>query len=169
MAQDLSSDDGTETSTGNAVEVARPSQVISDDALTGIKSYEDAWAAAEAAGGAVEDWSDYGTGFVVVANKDELVDKPFVIAEWRFNDGKFADQFVSMAVVTKDNRKLIVNDGGTGIRDQLMRVTAKRLERGAPEGTARVGLVCERGLRKSTYPFTDDQGKEQTGTTYYLG
>jgi len=59
---------------------------------------------------------------------------------------------------------VIVNDGSTGIRDQLTRYASKY-----DDDTAKCPpLVINKGLRKSEYPYESEEGV-QTATTWYLG
>lgn len=156
--------------TGTAVEkpLNAPS-VFDTDALAEIASFEHALQALSDAGVAAEEMSAYGSGFVVLDKKDKskLVGEDFVILEWRFNDSKMSDEgFVSFACVTRDGRKFVVNDGGTGIRRQLVAVTRKRHK----EGHARPnnGLMVRGGLSASTYLTEDADGHSIEATTYYL-
>ena len=70
---------------------------------------------------------------------------------------------MSATIVTKDGRKLIMNDGSTGIYQQLRSVTDNRIanNRANPQG----GLAVEKGLRVSVYDNPVGQGKSRT---YYL-
>lgn len=84
----------------------------------------------------------------------ELFDgRPFTLLEWRFNDGAYDNEFVSMTVVDEHNRIGIINDGGTGVHDQLRRLTDKM-------GTQRGPIRCVNGLSKSDYFVAED------GTVY---
>ena len=145
---------------------------VSDDLLSRIDGYEAALAALDAAGVAYESISDYGTGFFVV-DKERLVTVPFVILEWRFNESKehydannMPLVFVSAAVVTEGGDKFIINDGSTGIRQQLQAITARRRENN--HATPQNGLVVPHGLTVSQYLYTDASGKSSTARTYYL-
>lgn len=95
----------------------------------------------------------------VVEDKSHLVGVPFVGLRWRFNKGD-AGEFVSMEVVTEDGRRLIVNDGSTGIYQQLLRLTT--------ETGRTAGIACKKGLRRSDYTYTDEKGTERPATTFYL-
>lgn len=137
--------------------------VLSDDDLYGITSFTEAMQFADTGNG-VEDYADYGTGFEVV-DKETLLRTPFVILEWRFHDGDIGE-FVSFSAVTEDGRKVVVNDGSTGILQQLRKVSDKRIENGVPDPQTR--LLVKKGLRVSRYKFLDDKGKERDAATYYL-
>lgn len=113
-----------------------------------------------------------GNGFAMLANKDNLIGVPFAVIKWQFYPGKFADNFVTAMVVTADNRKFLINDGGTGICSQLQDVTT---------GTGRQGgMVARHGLTRSEYEFcedhrssrcNEDDGQEHTmrpAVTYYI-
>jgi len=147
-------------------DVAR--QSFSDDKLGAITSFADAAALLNDSGVAVEDYSDYGTGFTVLKteHKDQLTGAPFVILEWRFTDGDNGE-FVSALIVTKDNRKLVLNDGSTGIKDQLKAVTASRESSKHKNPTQ--GLVVPNGLTRSDYQYADPKtGELRPATTFYL-
>lgn len=140
---------------------------IDDQTLAEIRSFDDALRQAEATG-ELENYSDYGTGFVVLptAEKNRLVGVPFVILEWRFTNGDNG-LFVSCAIVTKNGEKLIVNDGSTGIRDQLVKITEQRKAKGRTE--PQKSLIVERGLTESRYEYPDPKtGEMRPAVTYYL-
>ena len=149
--------------TENSTEIVSAKRVFNDDALANITDFTSAMQALEDSGRVVETVTDYGNGFSVVENKARLVGVPFVILEWRFNESSMSDlPFVSATIVTQDNAKLILNDGGTGIRDQLLRISDRR------GGDNNTGLLVPKGLTESNYTFIDDSGKERSATTYYL-
>jgi len=142
--------------------------IFSDEQLQAIGGIDDALALFD--GEALDSFADYGTGFRIVRDKRQLVDVPFVILEWRFTSGDMGG-FVSFAAVTQSNDKVIVNDGSTGIREQLERVTMTRQKRGhnMPQHWLRV----MGGLRMSEYEV--DVPDERTGivtkrkaATFYL-
>jgi hypothetical protein len=146
---------------------------LSDDFLADIHTFEDAFSAMETAGYTAEDWADYGTGFEVLDSngKARLVGVPFAILEWRFNDGDMGT-FVSCMLVTKANEKLVMNDGSTGIRDQLAQVTRKRVEKGHPE-PQKGPFYVRQGLSRSDYKveIPDTKTGEMVSipaTTFYL-
>ena len=169
----------TKTDIENA-ELTRSDSAFDDADLASVGSFSDAMELLSASGLIAEDFaSSYGTGFTVLDTKDKarLVGVDFMILEWAFNTGENGE-FVSAAIVTEPGEKLILNDGSTGIRDQLRTVTATRLARGVPHADAYKALLVK-GLRESTYPTLD--GKPLTkgqiadgvkpdgrGTTFYL-
>lgn len=141
----------------NAVSVQRNSSVYSDTELRGITSFEDAKRLAAEKFGSIDDATDVmGTGFTVLngKDKDRLVKVPFIILSMDFNEG---DQgpFVSFTCVTEDDRKYVVNDGGTGIYRQLDEWFVR---------TGKGGGLFVNGLRKSEY----DHPEHGRSTTYYL-
>lgn len=128
--------DGTRIIADNSVE-------ITDDMLRGITSFEDALAMAEATFGDVLSFSDeMGNGFRILQDKNLLIGKRAVFYNWRFSEGDFG-VFVSAAVVTTDNQKWILNDGGTGIYADLMEYSARTGRFG--------GMIAPNGLRVSEY------------------
>lgn len=141
--------------------------VFRDADLAAIGSFADAVKALEAFNVAVEKTSDYGTGFVIVKDKNVLIGVDFLILDWRFTDSsKYEGDFVSAACVTKDGRKLILNDGSTGIRDQLKLVTSERIKKGHDHPQA--GILVQNGLVRSDYDYTDEKGKTTKASTFYL-
>ena len=110
-----------------------------------------------------------GSGFTVLPTDDKfrLLNSELIIVEWHFAVGDNGE-FVSLAVVTKDGQKLIVNDGSTGIRDQVKDLEARGI---FPP------VLVSRGLRVSEYYYdpNDSDKKSRTqvegyrkATTYYL-
>lgn len=141
--------------------------VFKDADLAGITDFSSALSALESFNVAVESMADYGTGFEIVKDKNVLIGVDFVILDWRFTDSsKFEGDFVSAMVVAKDGRKLIVNDGSTGIRDQLRFVTSERVRKDHPNPQS--GLLVRGGLTRSDYTYQDVKGKSSAASTYYL-
>lgn len=106
-----------------------------------------------------------GDGFSLTDNKRSLIDVPFLIVDYRFSKSdKFKDEngepleFVTVRLVTRNDQKLIINDGSTGIRDQLKQIN------GGESSVVYVG----RGLRVSEYTYTDDKGRQSEAETFYL-
>lgn len=137
-------------------------KVISDDQLSGISSFQDALSLLNETYGAeavVVASQALGDGFALLENKDKLIDEMFVMISWDFHIGDHGE-FVSVRLVTEGGKKYIVNDGSTGMCKQLSEYTAKT-------GRNR-GMVVEKGLRRSDYTYTDENGKEKDASTYYL-
>ena len=118
-----------------------------------------------------------GSGFAVVKDKVMMIDRPFWVVGITFNEGD-QGEFVSLECVTGPNEqglgaitgKYIINDGSTGIRDQVKEIL------GFLRGEVRPFFVNQ-GLRKSDYAKGDkatgfrlDPHGEPlpAGTTYYL-
>lgn len=134
----------------------------SSNQLADITSFDDALKLAQSLYGEtnVVAASDViGDGFKLLENKDQLIEVPFLALSWDFHQGDHGE-FASVKVVTRDGQKYVVNDGSTGIRDQLMQFTADTNRYG--------GLFCMKGLRRSDYTYTDDKGEEKAARTYYL-
>ena len=114
---------------------------------------------------AVEQASEYGTGFEVLKNKGVLEGIELIILDFNFTEGK-QGLFVSCNIVTRDGRKIVINDGSTGIRDQLLAVVEDRERKGKPPYAP---LHCPHGLNSSVYTVIDPStGEETTATTYRL-
>lgn len=116
------------------------------------------------------DASELGDGFKVLNSDDkgQIENRPFIVVDYKLdNVGKFS-AFATMKIVTADNRRLIVNDGGTGIPSQLQEIKASG-HTGA--------ILCRKGLKVSRYDVTDEKGepvidpqtqKPIQGETWYL-
>jgi len=143
-------------------EIVMPGAKFDPDKLAAITSFEDALSLVTEVMGeqnVARASEEIGDGFKLVDNKDTLIGVAMLLITWDFHMGDHGE-FVSVKLVTKDNRKLIVNDGSSGIRDQLMSYTAKKNRQG--------GLFCDKGFRRSDYKYTDEKGEEKPATTYYL-
>lgn len=152
----------------NSAEVARR-ETFTNDQLREIGSFADLAKLINETGIDRTDISDVlGDGFELLSTpeKNQLVDRPFAIVSWAFSVGD-QGEFVTLHCITKDDRKVIINDGSTGIHDQVKALHAA--------GVTPVVFV-PKGLRRSDYvrkdefnaPILDDQGREQHATTYYL-
>lgn len=122
---------------------------VDDDKLRELSSYAQALElAAELYEGRIIDLSEeLGTGFEVLndTNKDRLIDKGFLIIAFRFNNSaEFGGLFASAIVMSEAGEKFILNDGSSGIRDQLMDMAQRSRQFG--------GYEVKKGLRKSEYP-----------------
>lgn len=114
--------------------------------------------------------SEIGTGFVVV-DKADLVGRPFVILDMLFKD-KDKDNFGDYVTVRgalfpepgakRDAplQKIVFSDGGAGIYQQCSALLRKFGKTG--------GYACAKGLSRSDYTYTDDDGNENPATTFYL-
>jgi hypothetical protein len=132
------------------------------DALAGITSFDDALALATETLGAdniVRADEEIGDGFILLEKKDSLIGVPLMFLGWDFHMGDFGE-FVSAKVVTKDGRKIILNDGSSGLYKQLAEYSAKKKRMG--------GLLVPNGLRKSDYEYEDEKGEKRPATTYYI-
>lgn len=141
-------------------------RLMTDTDLSAIASFADAMSTVENTFGGVDDFANYGSGFEVLDDKDKLLKTPFVILEFTFSQGEMGE-FVSAPLVTEDGRKYILNDGSTGICKQLRDVRDRRLANGI--FPAQQGVAVRKGLRVSSYKYTDPTtGKETPAKTYYL-
>ena len=106
-----------------------------------------------------------GDGFDLIPteNKGQFVKVPFAIVSYQFAEGENGE-FVSFRAFTQDGRKVILNDGSTGICEQLRELHAAGV--GLP-------LWVPGGLRVSRYRYTDVDKRtgvetERDAETYYL-
>jgi hypothetical protein len=150
---------------------AKEPAMFTDDELRGMDSWEAAMAAVtEAHGGVAVADEELGTGFGLLESDDKarLIGVPCLFVEWRFNPGAYGEPFVSAGVIAKipgGIARYIVNDGSTGIRDQLQSFTERTGKRG--------GLYSAKGLRRSDYTkmiWNDKLQKEveTPATTFYI-
>lgn len=122
---------------------------VADTALRSIDSYAAAEDLLRSLGMEIEDAEDVmGTGFSVLDNKALLEGVPFIVLAYDFHQGSFKRNgepayFASMVIVTADGKKYIVNDGGSGIYQQLEEHSVRAKKRG--------GLRVKGGLRVSRY------------------
>lgn len=107
-----------------------------------------------------------GDGFTVLATEDKamLCGMPLFLMEWNFNDGDMG-RFVSVRCLAKLPGgvvgKYIINDGSTGVMEQLAKYTKKTQRMG--------GLLVRKGLRRSDYTYEDPAtGESRPATTYYI-
>lgn len=146
-------------------DVMKPTRFLNADDYAGITSFDDALQLVQdKLGGEAVLASDLGDGFSVVDNKSSLIGVMFIVLEVGFHkgdikkdDGEFGE-FASLRIVTKDGRKLVINDGGTGIPEQI-----KALWKHKPE-TIGKPIMVPKGLRVSQYDHPQ-YGKSET---FYL-
>jgi len=101
-----------------------------------------------------------GGDWDLVGSKDELIGVPFVIARIRFNTNDNDEvTFVSVCAYTKD-RKVVFNDGSTGIFEQLSAYVSKH--------DRTTAISCPKGLRVSRYEYVNDKGVTTPAATYYI-
>lgn len=139
---------------------------ITDDQLRDLSDWGSIGVLAEAIGADIEDVTAYGTGFAVLDSKEkkQLVGQTFAIIDWSFHTGDMG-RFVSAVLLVKDtNRKVIINDGSTGICQQLVDISKKRLSEGKDASCI---LVVPKGLRVSEYTKEID-GKPTSAQTFYI-
>lgn len=147
-------------------DVAIPSTRFDDEALSNIESFDDALALLAEEGIAI-DMADekLGNGFAIISDKGILCGVEFLLLSWQFNQGD-KGEFVSCNLVAKmpgqkTPSKFVLNDGSTGIREQLKQYTKKTGK------TA--GLYVKHGLRRSDYTYEDQAtGENSAATTFYL-
>jgi hypothetical protein len=146
-------------------EVAAPA-VFSTDDLREIDTFDAALALVQSEFGDVADATEeLGDGFALVKDKDELVGKPMILIEWSFRPGDFGT-FVSIRAMVRESngtaRKVVFNDGSTGIADMLADWTKRHDGRNG-------GMVVPKGLRVSTYMYEDPKdGSKRPAKTFYL-
>ena len=102
---------------------------------------------------------DGGSEWDLIGNKDSLIDQDMVIARIRFNETE-TGSFVSVCAYTNKGDKIVFNDGGTGVYQQLENYVRR---------TGRTTAIrCPKGLRVSRYKYIDKHGVERPAATYYI-
>lgn len=141
---------------------------FSDLDLTGIDNFQDALALVGQRFGSVRNVADVlGDGFGIADDKAALVGVPLLLLDWHRNSGKGDQDYVSIrAMAQTDNgpEKVVINDGGSGIRAQI-----DQLENDGIMG----GVLVPKGLRESRFRFDKRTGKadkngDGEAVTYYL-
>lgn len=140
-------------------------KLISTEQYADIKSFDDALSLVQDVfGGEVVSADELGDGFTVLDNKMSLIGAEFLVLSAAFyvgdikrEDGSLSE-FVSLRIVAKDGRKLIVNDGGSGIYAQVKMLHDKKPQ------TVGKPLYVKKGLRVSQYDHPQ-YGKSET---FYL-
>lgn len=148
-------------------EISPTVSIINDEMLAEIQSFDDALALVNSVlgGEVVESDKVLGTGFGVADEKNAYVGIPFIVMRADKNLSDMLDPetgekrvFWSLHCVTRDGRKVIINDGGTGIGAQMT-----ELYRRHPEMTGKP-LLVKKGLRVSNYVHP----VHGPSVTYYL-
>lgn len=136
-------------------------------------------------GDTMDDTTDLGGGFHLIKkdDKDQLEKVPFVILYFRINEKWRYGPGVSMMIQTavpvvfngQKYERLVVNDGSTGIAQQLFDYKAATGKNGP--------ILVRQGLRSSEYEVTEEDpanpgeripvvdpatGKKVIGKTFYL-
>ena len=139
-----------------------PLSKIDDAMLAEIQSFDDALAVINAVfdGHIIEADKVMGTGFGLADDKAAFIGVAFIImkAEQNASDKGEKGRFWSLHVVAKDGRKAIVNDGGTGIADQMDALAERHPDLfsvSSNDGAKRLALsqpmLVKKGLRMSNY------------------
>ena len=132
-----------------------------------INSWDDAMALAQASFGQLVTAEDLGDGFQLVKEEDKaaLVGVPMLCLYAQLRTGDLGG-YVVVRCITKDGRKVVVVDGGTGMYEQLNTYMQ--------EHAGRWPNVWPRGLRRSDYkkelPHPKEPGKTiiADSTTFYI-
>lgn len=142
--------------------------------LKAITSFDDVKALALELNADVVSSVELGDGFTLLDTKDKrlLVGKPLMILTWNFSLGDIGEFVTARALVQEPNGsygKYIINDGSSGIYEQLKRIS---------EANPNAGVVTAvRGLRVSEYKVPVEVTDQETGetttvmkesTTYYI-
>lgn len=133
---------------------------VSEGQLADITSFDDALALVQDVFGGeiVEADKTLGTGFAVLEDKNRLLGVAFIAVRIDRHPNGDHGPFTSLHVVTQDGRKYIINDGGTGIHEQVTELYSRKPELvGLP-------LLVRQGLRRSDYVHPE----HGPSVTFYL-
>jgi hypothetical protein len=164
-----------------APEQASQPSAFDADTMRELSDFDEAVRlATEAYGPVVQADQEIGDGFAILGDKSKgrLVNVPLLFMEWSFYPGDFGTQFVAARVVARNPdggvSRYIVNDGSTGIADQLAAYSKRTGKYGA--------LMVKKGLRVSEYTYCElcrvvncelpdahkSMGQHKKAETYYL-
>lgn len=120
----------------------------------------------EALGLTPDDLIFQGDPFPIVEDKSTLEDVNLFFVQWSFGfSDRFKTDYVSIQAIRLDTgEKLTIFDSGTGIYQQMDRITNYRMRNG--HAAVRQGLSVPKGLRISRYEANDER---PAGQTAYLG
>lgn len=149
-----------------AAELMPAASDFTRDELASIETFDDAVRLAESAYGvtvfADSNEAGIGDGFKVGTEDDKarLVGVPLYFLEWTFREGDYGDGgYASVKCIQRDDAgravKWILNDGSTGIYEQLRDFARKTGRQG--------GLAVKHGLRVSEYPTNAIDGHVDYG------
>lgn len=165
--ESVSEDSATETT-----EIVRRTPSI--EQLKAIQNFDDVKRLAAELNNDIVSSTELGDGFALLdtKDKDRLIGLPIMVIGWNFSMGDMGE-FVTARVLAQEANgtfsKYIINDGSTGIYDQLKRISQLNPNAGI--------VTAIRGLRKSEYFVPVEVTDEQTGetstvqkksTTYYI-
>lgn len=147
------------------IEVMGGGSVYSRDELKAISSFDDAVRlATEVHGTLTYADQELGDGFALLTKeqKNLLCGVPILLLEWKFRGGDFGN-FVTMRVAARNPdgtmSKYVVNDGSTGIAEQLADYQ---------QNTGRTGgMFVGKGFRRSDYEV-EINGETREASTFYL-
>lgn len=130
--------------------------------LESFDTFDEALAALQSAGIEGTVITEYGDGFTV-ADKASLVGVPFVVVGYKTSESdEYGQEFSVLHAVTKDNRKVVITDGSTGLHQQCQKIVSERGHM--------VGIGVPDGLVRSDYKVEDprEPGKMISATTFYF-
>lgn len=96
-----------------------------DDGGSAMEAWNDEYATYESLSEGADETLSRDT-YTSADEKDELIGVPFVITgiTFRPSDKKEGGDYVSLEATTKDNERIVINDGSTGIRRQIVAYAA---------------------------------------------
>jgi hypothetical protein len=147
------------------VEVMGGGSAFSRDELMAITSFDEAIRlATEVHGHVTYADQELGDGFALLSKdqKNLLCGVPLLLLEWKFRGGDFGN-FVTLRVIARNPdgsvAKYIVNDGSTGIAEQLADYMTNTGRTG--------GMFVGKGFRRSDYEV-EINGETRDASTFYL-
>lgn len=132
---------------------------LDEQAIDQVKSFAELAHLMAAAGMTAVGANDAFNGGFQLVDKASMKDIPHIVMDWKFSQGRYNEDFVIVRGMTEDDRKVVYNDGSTGIRQQLKDYEKAHGKR----------PIHSMGLRESTYEYTDANGITGPATTWYIG
>lgn len=150
-------------------EIKRSTSIFSSEELLKADSWDAILALVAEKTHAANAHDELGDGYDLLKDKNRLVGVPVLFVQWDIRVGDYENngvksEYVSAHVAVQTTRGLqryIVNDGSTGMSQQLVDYSNRTGQFG--------GLYAPRGLRKSEYEYTDPAtGKVTPAETFYI-
>lgn len=125
---------------------------LSEDVVTNFDSFEQALSFFQNRTGVVNVGDVAGDGYVLTRDKEVLLNIPLLLIDWKeLEDPETQRRYASMRIITSDGRKFRINDGSTGIFQQLKQIRDKY--------NLTTGIAVPKGFFKSEY-FIDDETRK---------
>lgn len=126
-----------------------PTNILTDDDLRNVTSFSDALETfKERDVSPVRSTDELGNGFIRTDKKSQFVGVPLMFVQWEFRAGDQSVEYVEANIITRDNGRYTITDGGTGIYAQLRAYSDRT--------GIHNGMLAEEGLTSSEYRVCQD-------------